>query len=232
MDFEIYCDESHQEYFKTRQGDGPHYVLIGGLWIEASKRDNYKTRIKSLRKQFDVQGEFKWHRVSPSRIEFYRALVQLFFEEEMRFRCIVLPADQLDAVKFHKSDNELMFYKFYYQLLHHWIYDFNRYRIFLDLKTNRVDDRLRVLEQVLQNSNLTSEIISVQALPSHELDLLQLTDVLLGAVGYKFHLCTSSQSKLAIIEEIEGYLPNHVIQPTRRGESKFNIFQFRPNGGW
>lgn len=231
MDFEIYCDESRQEYFRSRPGDGPHYVLIGGLWTESSQREQYKAQIKQLRKTHDVRGEFKWNRLSPSRQGFYQALVEFFFEEPMRFRCIVLPADQLDAVKFHQADSELMFYKFYYQLLHHWIYDFNRYRIFLDLRTNRLPDRLRVLEQVLRNSNLTSEIVSVQALPSHELDLLQLTDVFIGAVGYRFHNLAGSPAKLAIVEAIEKCL-GHPIQPTGRAESKFNIFRFRHNGGW
>lgn len=231
MDFEIYCDESRQELFKTRQGDGPNYVIIGGIWIEGAERDNYKSKIRALRKQHSVHGEFKWNRVSPSRVEFYKALVRLFFEESMRFRCIVLRADELNAVKFHKADNELMFYKFYYQLLHHWIYDFNRYRIFLDLKTNRVDDRLQVLMEVLQNANLTSEIISVQVLPSHELDLLQLADLLIGAVGYRFHELHTSPSKLAVLAEIERYI-NQTIQPTSRKESKFNVFRFRSSGGW
>jgi len=231
MDFEVYCDESRAEYFVSQPSDRPCYVLIGGLWIEASMRKHYKDKIKHLREEHDVHGEFKWRRVSPSRQQFYQALVRLFFEEAMRFRCIVLPANQLDAVVFHQSDNELMFYKFYYQLLHHWIYDFNSYRIFLDLKTTRMRDRLRTLQRVLQNANLTSEIIAIQALPSHELDILQLADVLIGAVGYQFHGLNTSRAKLAIIKEIEREL-GHPIQPTSRNESKFNIFRFSPGGGW
>lgn len=231
MDFEIYCDESRQEYFYDRSGNGDRYVLIGGLWIEANERRDYKAKIRELRETHDVWGEFKWNRVSPSRQQFYLSLVRLFFEEAMRFRCIVLATRQLDAVRFHNSDNELMFYKFYYQLLHHWILDFNSYRIFLDLKTNRLHSRIRTLERVLQNANLTSEILAIQALPSSQVDLLQLTDVLIGAVGYQFHKETTSTAKLAVIREIETHL-GHPIQPTPRREQKFNIFRFRSGGGW
>jgi hypothetical protein len=60
----------------------------------------------------------------------------------------VLPANQLDAIRFHHGDNELMFYKFYYQLLHNWILDFNTYRVFTDLRTNRVKQRLERLRQI------------------------------------------------------------------------------------
>jgi len=65
MDFEIYCDESRQEYFHNCTGDGEHHVLIGGLWIEANRRQDYKNKIRQLRSTHDVWGEFKWNRVSP-----------------------------------------------------------------------------------------------------------------------------------------------------------------------
>jgi hypothetical protein len=231
LEFEIYCDESRQDYFWSGVRGGERYVLIGGLWIEACERQDHKERIKHLRDMHGVQGEFKWNRVAPSRQEFYLALVRLFFRESMRFRCIVLPAHQLDCVRFHDSDSELMFYKFYYQLLHHWILDFNSYRIFVDLKSNRVGSRIRTLERVLRNTNLTAEIRSVQALPSSQLDLLQLADVLIGAVGASFHRETTSNAKRAVMDEIEAHL-GHPIGATALREPKFNVFRFRPGGGW
>jgi len=232
MDFEIYCDESRQELFRTRRKAQGVYVIIGGVWIEATKRTYYKDLIRQLRERHRVYGEFKWNRVSPSRLDFYLDLVHLFFREEMRFRCVVLARDEMDAVRFHEADEELMFYKFYYQLLHPWILDLNRYRIFVDMKTNRVPNRLRTLKRVLSNANLTSEILDVQALPSKEVDLIQLTDVLIGAVGYAFHNLKTSDAKRCVVGEIERFLPSHQIQPTWKGEEKFNIFRFRPGGGW
>lgn len=230
MDFEVYCDESGQQFLTTQGSRFDKYVLIGGLWIEASHHEKHKSKIKRLREIHRVHGEFKWNRVSPSRQEFYRDLVELFFAEPMSFRCLVLPAEQLDATRFHEADEELMFYKFYYQLLHHWISDFNRYCIFVDLKTNRVQSRIRTLEKVLQNANPRAEILSVQALPSRELDLLQLTDVLLGAVSSRFHARTTSTAKLAVVEAVEAHL-RHPIRPTTRRASKFNVFCFRTRSG-
>jgi len=231
MDFEIYCDESAQELFRSKKPVAGNYVLIGGLWMEASKRKEYKDKIKELRTKHNLYGEFKWQRVSTSKIDFYLDLISLFFESEMRFRVIVLARDELDSVKFHEADDELMFYKFYYQLLHHWILDKNRYSIFVDVKTNRVPDRLKTLKKVLSNANLLSEILQVQALPSHELDLLQLVDVLIGAVGYSFHKRGGSHTKLQVIKKIEEFLKQS-IRPTRKGEEKFNVFRFQPGGGW
>ena len=233
MNFDIYCDESRQEYFAARPADGQErFVLIGGLWVIAEKRELLKDQIKQLRAAHNVHGEFKWTRVSPSRLSFYLNLVDLFFASDaIRFRCLVLPANQLDAIRFHGGDNELMFYKFYYQLLHHWLLDFNTYRIFTDLRTNRVQQRLEKLREVLDASNRFANIASVQALPSEQLDLLQLADMLIGAVGYRFHSEKSSSAKLDVMRKIEAQL-GHPIQPTRKNEEKFNVYCWRPGGGW
>ena len=229
MDLEVYCDESRQELFRSPTS-GKSYVLIGGIWIKAEDRRAHKEAIKEVRARHRARGEFKWNRVSQSRIEFYAELVQIFFSREIRFRTLVLRADELDAIRFHQSDNELMFYKFYYQLLHHWILDRNTYRVFVDTKTNRLHDRLATLEQCLRNSNLSSEV-KVQALPSQQVDLIQLADVLIGAVSYKFHERQESSAKKRIVAVIEEKL-GHEIRPTSRSENKFNVFRFRSEGGW
>ncbi len=225
----MYCDESRQELFRSPIG-GDNYVLIGGLWVRADDRQAHKAAVKGLRERHNLHGEFKWNRVSASRLEFYKGLIGLFFSTGMRFRTLVLPAEELDVVRFHQADNELMFYKFYYQLLHHWILDFNNYRIFVDTKTNRAPDRVRVLEGCLSNANIISAV-SVQALPSHQVDLMQLADVLIGAVSYKFHKRTSSLAKREAVSEIESHLGKEIC-PTSRADDKFNIFRFRPGGGW
>lgn len=229
MDLEVYCDEARQELFAGRSRDG--FVVIGGLWLESARREHLKARIGELRERHRVRGEFKWQKVSPSRESFYLDLVELFFGEPMRFRAIVLAAQEMDAVRFHDADTELMFYKFYYQMLHHWILGQNTYRIFVDVRTNRVRGRVRTLERVLRNANLTAEIACVQALPSRELDVMQLADVLVGAVGFHFNGGGTSAAKGAVVSRIEEHL-DHPIRPTSRAEQKFNIFRFQSEGGW
>ena len=230
MDFEVYCDESNPEFFKSRPA-GENYVLIGGIWIKAEDRSKHKAAINEIRSRHKVMGEFKWNRVSPSRVGFYTEIVGWFFTtDEVRFRTIVLPVKGLND-KLHEYDNELAFYKFYYQLLHHWILDNNNYRVFVDTRTNRLHDRLKTLEQCLNYANLTSTV-TLQALPSDELDLIQVVDVLIGAVGYRFHGRSGSASKLAVIKVIEDWLIKPPIGPTPRSEEKFNVFRFRRGGGW
>ena len=137
---------------------------------------------------------------------------------------MVVEKNKINLVKYHDSDAELGFYKFYYQLLHHWVLDFNAYAIFFDIKTSRVRDRLKTLHQCLRRSNLSSDIKIFQALPSHESIFIQLTDLLLGAVNARFNGQVSGSAKKKILECIEART-GHKITATSKGYIKFNIFQ-------
>jgi len=119
----------------------------------------------------------KWRKVSPSKVSFYTDLIDLFmsFGLDLRFRCIAVDQKAMNP-DLHNDDVELGFYKFYYQVLHHWILDRNEYIVFCDLKRNRDRTRLSTLKRVLNNANRTSIIRDVQSLPSPEVALLQLCD--------------------------------------------------------
>ena len=103
MHFEVYCDESRQQLFADREFTDGRYAVIGGIWIEAHKRQQHKSKIRELREAHGVLREFKWKTVSPSRQEFYCAVVRLFFEQDMLFRRIVLPASPVDCETFHEG---------------------------------------------------------------------------------------------------------------------------------
>ena len=225
MKFEIYCDESCQDVF-TSQHTKCQYMFIGGLWLPAEKRKIFKAELHSIREKHKVFSEIKWNKISASKIGFYTDLINYFFDknDDLRFRCVVVEKSKVNLVKYHNSDAELGFYKFYYQLLHHWILDFNAYAIYLDIKTSRVKNRLKVLHQCLHNANLSSEIKILQALPSHENIFIQMTDLLLGAVNAKFNEQVASNCKKKILECIENRL-EHKITATSKGYPKFNIFR-------
>jgi len=165
--------------------------------------------------------------------DFYKNLIDFFFQTDyVRFRIILLEANKVDNYKFHRGDNELGFYKFYYQLLHHWIFDFNTYDIFLDFKINRSKSRLKELNRVLNYSNLTSNIKQVQGLPSEENLGIQLADLLTGMVAAKFNKEITSSAKTSLITHVEEKYLNREIRKTGRGEDKFNIFLIDLKGGW
>jgi hypothetical protein len=150
----------------------------------------------------------------------------------MRFRCIAVDREKINLAEFHNGDGELGFYKFYYQLLHHWIFDFNEYRFFCDLKTSRSSTRMAELRRVLSNANISAKISDVQSLPSGQLVLMQLCDILLGAANSRLNAgAPASAAKLAIVERVEAGLGRQ-ISPTWKSEEKFNVFKINLQGGW
>lgn len=233
MKFDVYCDESRPDLLVSKRPRA-RFLVIGSLWLRREDRERYKDEIHTLRDRHRIGGEFKWQKVSPSRSSFYQELVNWFMDKgsDLRFRCIAVDHDRVDLHLYHNNDQELGFYKFYYQLLHHWITDFNEYAVFVDYKRNRRGDRLPVLQKYLQYSNLVSTIAQVQSIRSEESVLLQLADVLIGTAAYRLNgQINPNSAKAVILDQLEHVLGRRIAH-TPRTEKKFNVFQINLGGGW
>lgn len=236
MKIEIYCDESRQDLFNNKNSitENNRYICIGGIWIESEIREKVKSDIKVIQKKHNVFGEFKWKTVTPSKYDFYKELVELFFnyDDKIKFRCVVIDAKQVDMKTYNNSDSELGFYKFYYQLLTYWINNKNQYKIYTDYKVNRKNDRLNDLRLILNNKSRSSTTVQlIQAINSKESLLLQLEDVLMGAVAYKYNFGDSGKAmaKNNLIGVIEDILKTKITD-NNRYNNKFNIFKINLRG--
>lgn len=233
MKFEVYCDESRPDLLSSKRPP-VRFMVIGSLWLQAESKVEYKSIIHALRDKHKIGGEFKWQKVSPSRLAFYEDLADWFISEgnRLRFRCIAVEHEKVNLLHYHENDQELGFYKFYYQMLHHWILDFNEYAVFCDFKQNRFSDRLHVLNNCLGASNLSSEVTKVQAVRSDESVLIQLADVLTGAAGARMNQTLNPDSaKDKLVKRLESGL-GHAIEPNWCNEPKFNVFKIDLQGGW
>ncbi len=233
MKFDVYCDECYPDVLGSASPP-VQFMAIGSLWFPTEQRERYKTRIHELRDKHKIGPEFKWNKISPSKESFYLDLIQWFFSEgdNLRFRCILVDHQQVELGQHHDDDPELGFYKFYYQLLHHWVNECNEYAVFCDFKSNRRRDRLHTLQGCLQNANLFADVGTVQSVRSHESVLIQMVDVLSGAVAAKLNdRLKPGSSKWHVVEELERSI-GHSIQATARSEQKFNVFKINLNGGW
>ncbi|WP_028123066.1 DUF3800 domain-containing protein [Epilithonimonas tenax] len=230
MNFEIYCDESCLEALNNK--DEHFYTGIGGIWMPSEMRDKFKTDIQSIKLKYNVHGELKWNKVSPKFLPLYKEVIDYFFDSKfLRFRVILVESNKVNLVQFHNSDAELSFYKFYYQMIKTWIYDFNLYDVFVDLKKNRDKGRLKELEKFLDKANFFSDVQMVQGLPSNQSLGIQLADVLTGLVTAKFNNKTTSEAKSQLIQYVESHIGN-TIQATSKTEEKLNIFKINLQGGW
>ena len=230
MVIDIYCDESRQDLLASKASisEGNKFCCIGGIMVSMDARAEIKANIKALKEKYGVYGEVKWSTVSPNKLPFYLDLVDLFFDSsELFFRTVVIDASKVRNNIFNENDQELGYYKFYYQLLRHWASLGNQYRVFTDQKTNRDKKRLQELIRILNTQFSVSDAFgSIQAIDSKESLILQMQNILMGAVGYKynFHGEGSSYAKEQIVAKIEARLGRKVGK-TYPSEQKFNVFE-------
>lgn len=237
MQIDLYCDESRQDLLVNKEAitSNNRYVSIGGLLVPREKRALLKQRINELKKEYRIVKEFKWGNVSDNKIEFYKALVDLFFDSDFRdicFRCVVIDALEIDNEKYNDDDQELGYYKFYYQLIHNWVNSRDTYYVFTDYKTNKEKDRLQELRRILNRQYFQDNIEIIQAINSAESVILQFQNILMGTVSHRYNYGDSGTSvaKSQLVSYVEEKL-GRKIGATYPSEYKFNIFRINLSGG-
>lgn len=220
----IYCDES-------RHTSNPEdsYMVIGALSCPRERREELSRQINFIKKEFNTWREFGWKTLSPNRHDFYWTLLDFFAKEpDLCFRCIVVDCNILDHDRFNSGDAELGFYKFYYQMLIHWLKPSFAYHIYLDWQQNRIQTRFINLRDALKRKLLgRTRIECLEPVSSHQLPLIQLTDLLTGAVGYAWNNRTTSETKVSFCNDLAQSAGLDTLRrSTNLNAEKFNIFLF------
>ena len=227
----IFCDEScHLEH------DGQKTMVLGGVWCDNADKRRIYERIREIkaRNNLPPDKEVKWTKISNTNLEAYLDLIDYFFDNaELHFRCVVIPDKGcLDHEKFHQTHNE-WYYKMYFDLLKMIIKTDQTCSIYLDIKDTIGAPKVRQLCEILQNNALDFDrkiIQRVQLVRSHEIELVQLADILIGAVMAANRNTTTSQAKLRVIEHIREKSRYSLTKTTLLQEPKMNIFIWRPDG--
>jgi hypothetical protein len=221
----IYCDEScHLE------NDRQTAMVLGAISIPENKLAEIKSRIADIRRRHKMspQFEFKWTKVSPAKLGLYQDLIDYFFDDDdISFRCVVIPDKA--ALKHDKYDqtHDDWYYEMYFKLLKYMVNPSNKYQIYIDIKDTRSKEKVVKLQDKLCTSSLDfsrSIIQKVQQVRSHEVALVQLSDLLIGAISYKFRNLDGSAAKQEIVARIASRSRYSLTKSTLPSESKFNIF--------
>jgi len=200
----IYCDEScHLE------NDGQSAMTLGALLCPVEKRREISVRLREIKARHGIPAttEIKWGKVSPSKMEFYQQWLDYFFDDDdLGFRAVVIPNKQ--SLNHHSFDqiHDDWYYKMLFTLIKVLLKPENQYRIYLDHKDSLSGQKAAKLHQVLSNSSYDFDkkiIHRIQPVPSHESELLQLCDLLIGAISYLHRGIKTSETKLALIERIK-----------------------------
>lgn len=214
--YNIYCDEStHIE------NDGHPYMILSYVSTPYHLLKMHNKNIREMKMEHFVRGEMKWSKISKSQYPFYNQVIDYFFSNDLSFRAIVIDKSELDHAAFNQ-DHNTFYDKMYYQLLNKKIYPDANYNIYLDIKDTHSYKKAQNLKKYLERDY--QNIRNLQIIRSHESELMQLTDVLMGAINYKLRGLNKVTAKNNIISKIEKLCGKPLTEKTTKAENKFNLF--------
>ena len=239
MLYRVYTDESRQS--KDR------YMVLGGLLMPASNVEEFETTMRKFRDETKMFAELKWSKITNQKYDQYKRFVEYFFAlsntDKLHFHSLIIDNHQVNHKKFNYGNKELGFYKFYYQLLLHCFgcqycraQEDDKFIIHMDRRNTTY--RLDTLKDVLNNGIrkkigiTTNPFRSIEPLDSKESEIIQMNDIILGAIGFQKNgyelLAGTRQAKkdlAAFIAQQAGL--RDLKEDTKRSNQRFTIWNFR-----
>lgn len=228
--YNIYCDEScHLE------NDDISVMVLGAVSCPsfAIKKASKALRLIKEKHHLSSTFEIKWTKVSPAKINFYLDVIDYYFSnKDLNFRALIVPNKEQLNHDFFKQDHNAWYYKMYFTLLKAILDPKSRYRIYLDIKDTCGGKKVSKLHQILSNNlyDFSQEIVErIQLVRSDEIELLQVCDLLIGAIAYVNRGLSTSAAKQEIIKRIQACSGYSLTKTTLMKEEKLNLFVWQPN---
>ena len=227
MEYNVYCDESCHLVSNDSK-----YMLIGAVYCPKNKIKKVNEYIEHLKENYNISNkiELKWNKIDKKTERLYLDIINYFFNnDDLKFRVIVIDKTKLDHEKYNQTENEF-YHKAYYEMLKYIIIPGNSYNIYPDIKdTNSYYYHQVMLDYLrikMQDTNKRT-IKKVQPIRSFEAPILQINDILIGALSYHYRNLSKNNVKLNIISEIRKLYQNDLNETSYCSNTKFNIFMWR-----
>tara|TARA_R110002096_G_scaffold201398_1_gene386001 strand:- start:19081 stop:19794 length:714 start_codon:yes stop_codon:yes gene_type:complete len=229
--FNVYCDEScHLEH------DHQKAMVLGAIWCPLDKGREIAVRLREIKQKHGLPSGFevKWTKVSPAKTGLYLDLVDYFFDDDdLHFRALIVPdKSKLRHDAIPGQDHDTWYYKMYFDMLKVIFHPDARYRVYLDIKDTRGAEKAAKLHEVLCNNMYDfsrSVIERLQLVHSHEIEQLQLADLLIGAVSYLNRDLRGNQAKEALVARVQERSGYSLLKTTLYQEEKVNLFRWQAN---
>lgn len=226
----VYCDEAYTEH---------QYRVQGGIWVRPDCVRPIKQAFAELKTRHPWLKEMKWTRITGSFVNnVYLEALDLFFDrfaDEMWFNCMVIRADLDPTFGADTATRNRGFRMAYKTLLLHRLEPGNSYRIALDERACKTVDPdgtlLEGLNRALRGFEGAPAVLSCRSTSSASDDLLQLADLLCGAVGWACNgqSASKSEAKRVFAAHLTTYRHGRPLHlESSRSDWKFNIWRYRP----
>ncbi|MDE6161158.1 MAG: DUF3800 domain-containing protein [Muribaculaceae bacterium] len=231
--YSVYCDEScHLEH------DGISTMVVGGVWCEDEVRHQIFEDLRAIkiRHGFKPYWELKWNAVSEVKLSYYADVIRYFYSRpQLHFRALIVPdKTKLNHSQFNQT-HDTFYYKMYFDMLKNILQPQCQYNIYLDIKDTQGQKKIERLKEFLcgvnhYEFNARSVVRNIQLVRSHEVELVQLADFLIGAVCYANRGLNTSSAKLKLINLIRRLSGYSLTMSTLTREEKTNIFIWKGAG--
>ena len=228
MRYNIYCDESC--HLKNDESD---IMVLGAIKCDATTAKIANSEILDIKEKYGIpiEREIKWSKVSPSCVDYYKALIDYFFlNNDLQFRGYVCRGKK-EIREVHVDDYNTWYYKMYYHTLTKLIDRdiYSKYNIYLDTKDTIGYEKVQTLKTYLNRHYHKNIVPKIQTVNSSDIAILQLTDLLIGALSYKHRGLKSSKAKCELIHRFEEGSGLDLLLTVPKEKVKANWFVWTPD---
>lgn len=226
-EYNIYCDESNH-----LESSAISPMLLGAVYIPKEKLKAANKRVREIKVKYGMSPhvEIKWTKISPKKLAFYLDIIDYFFDnDDLHFRAIIIDKKTLNH-KVFKHTHDDFYYIMYFELLSKILDPQFKYNIYIDIKDTQGIRKVKKLHDILCNNmyDFDGKIIQkIQQVHSKEVEILQLTDVLIGALQFLNRSDVKSEAKRQIVERIKVRSGYDLQKSTLVREPKMNIFYWK-----
>lgn len=212
--YNLYCDESGIE----RKGG----FYFGGIHCSPERAKRLEAQIAAFRERTGCLREMKWTKVSAKMLPSYIEFTNIFFEDA--YATFVLTEVQKGDhwLSLGRTEEE-RFFQAYFRFLSDSMWANARYKIYLDnqsCKKYRWKSLHYVMNMPYIRHKTQKKIIALSAVDSHDQDLVQLVDVLLGAL-----VSTAIAPAKTTLSE---YVRKHLNAKTKTGLARIKTSSWTP----
>ena len=235
MLYNVYCDETcHLEH------DGINVMVLGAVWCPQKKLKEINQRIREIKERNGVSPkmELKWTKISPAKVDLYQDIVNYYFDDDdLHFRAVIIPdKSKLDHARFHQTHDD-WYYKMYFDMLKAIFNPRDKYEVYIDIKDTNSYRKTQKLKEVCSNSlyDFSHTVIQrLQSIRSEEVQIMQLVDILIGAVGYENRIFPDSfeksPAKKRTIDLMKKRSGHTMTKTTLLREEKLNLLVWDARG--
>ena len=212
-EYNIYCDESDT--------NGQNIFWLGAIICTPVRAEILNNKIEEIRNRNNFYSEFKWTKLKGHNYKIYKEFVDVFFDDKYVIFRLMSCKKNKHWNKWETTYNKKMA-KIYYCFIGCITMHCYKYYIYADQLFNDHDKKMSTIIYLL-NSKRKMEwgvkgrnIKFMKEVISKNYDLVQLTDVLMGA--YKSNGCTNK-----IKLEMSSYVKNRLIDICNEKEKRFRV---------